>query len=126
MFGGMCLFEGTMLTIPLYYGFTPLFAAHLLEDIPCPKQQFRFGIDPLRNLLVLIHVFNIMHKTVKVPPLNESSCKMNFASWAYSSTIDITRSSICLNAQRERRLEGPLFVAGGAPASDAIVLVVKV
>ncbi len=33
----------------------------------CPKQQFSFNIDSLRNLLLLVHVFNSLYETVKGP-----------------------------------------------------------
>src|SRR5579859_2505112 len=38
-----------------------------LRRFICPKQEHRSHIDPLRNLLVLVEVFNILPETGKGP-----------------------------------------------------------
>ncbi len=43
----------------------------------CPEQQSGFDIDPLRNLLVLVQVFNRLHETVKSPTLEREQLHQN-------------------------------------------------
>ena len=70
--------------------------------VGCPQQQFRFDIDPLRDLLVLRQVFNRLHETGKGPAFEREQFIRISASWAYSSAIDITFASMCPSAQVEK------------------------